>query len=421
MVARINTGKSISKALNYNEQKLQQGKAEILGESGFLKDVDKLNFYDKLNHFKRFTSLNERVVTNTLHVSLNFDPSEKIANEKMVEIAAGYMGKIGFGSQPYLLYRHYDAGHPHLHIVSTNIERDGTRISMHNLGRDQSEKARKEIEREFGLVKAEDKKHADLVNLKPVNKSKVIYGKSETHRAIANVLATVINQYKFTSLAELNAVLRLYNITSDRGQEGSRIRRNNGLTYRVLDEKGNTVGIPQKASSFFMKPTLANLEKKYSENTSLRMSHKKKLQTSIGWILDKQPASLDAFIKALEKEQISLVIHKGKGNVIYGMTYVDHKTKCVFNGSDLGKEYSAKAVLEKCEQPDVAKSIETDKKLHVQEQLKILHHDKKQVSPNAAERGWQLPEIKPIQTPGTDYVPNQLKRKKKRKKRRLKM
>jgi len=60
-----------------------------------------------------------------------------------------YMEKIGFCEQPYLIYRHYDAGHPHIHIVSINIRRDGSRISLHNIGRNQSEKARKEIENEF--------------------------------------------------------------------------------------------------------------------------------------------------------------------------------------------------------------------------------------------------------------------------------
>src|SRR5689334_19072115 len=103
MVARINTSKSISKALNYNEDKLRKGKAEILSASGFLKDPEKLSFYDKLNHFERFTSLNDRAVTNTLHVSLNFDPSEQLSNEKLTAIADRYMEQIGFGQQPYLV------------------------------------------------------------------------------------------------------------------------------------------------------------------------------------------------------------------------------------------------------------------------------------------------------------------------------
>ena len=103
MVARINSGKSIAKALNYNEQKLKLGKAECLHAENFLKDTEKLNFYDKLRHFERLTSLNERTTTNTFHVSLNFDPSEKLSNEKLNDIAKEYMQKIGFEKQPFRL------------------------------------------------------------------------------------------------------------------------------------------------------------------------------------------------------------------------------------------------------------------------------------------------------------------------------
>ncbi|MEI9911585.1 MAG: relaxase/mobilization nuclease domain-containing protein [Bacteroidota bacterium] len=93
--------------------------------------------------FEKFTSLNERTTTNTLHVSLNFDSPEILDNEKLVVIAKTYMERIGFGEQPYLVYRHHDAGHPHIHIVSTNIRRDGSRISMHNMGQNESEESKK--------------------------------------------------------------------------------------------------------------------------------------------------------------------------------------------------------------------------------------------------------------------------------------
>jgi hypothetical protein len=50
----------------------------------------------------------------------------------------------------------------------------------------------------------------------------------------------------------------------------------------------------------------------------------------------------------LQKEKISLVIRQNDNGVIYGLTYIDHNTKCVFNGSDIGKDYSAKTILERC-------------------------------------------------------------------------
>jgi len=348
MVARINTGKNVSKALNYNEKKVEKGAAELLSASGFIKESKDMNFYEKLERFQQLTSLNQRTSTNTLHVSLNFHPSEKLNNEKMIEIADAYITKIGFGNQPYLVYRHNDAGHPHIHIVSVNIQRDGSRISMHKIGERQSEKARKEIENEFQLIKASDHSLKEEKKVVPVDVAKALYGKSETRRIIANIVSSVIRQYKFSSLHELNAVLRQYNIKADPGKEGSRIANNKGLTFSHLDEKGNKIGVPIKASTLPGKPTLANLEKVFVINKTIKARYKKRLQTFIAWALNKSPADLKSFITELEKNNITVVLHQGKGGVLFGITYIDNYQKCVFNGSDLGKEFSAKAVLEKC-------------------------------------------------------------------------
>lgn len=141
MVARIVSGRSIKGAINYNERKIEQGKAIFLSAENYLKDGHKLNPAEKIFVLKHRGSLNERVKTNCVHISLNFETHEKISAEKMQEIARVYMEGIGFGKQPYLIYRHQDAAHPHCHIVTTNIDADGNRISLHNLGRDFSEKA----------------------------------------------------------------------------------------------------------------------------------------------------------------------------------------------------------------------------------------------------------------------------------------
>jgi hypothetical protein len=411
MVARINTGKSISKTLNYNEKKLQQGSAEILLAAGFFKSHQRLNFYEKLQRFKSYTSLNLRAVTNCLHVSLNFDPSEKLSNEKMEAIATTYMDRIGFGKQPYLVYRHHDSGHPHLHIVSTNIKLDGERISMHRMGANQSEKARKEIEIEFNLVKASSRTLTETAKLLPVQALKLSYGKSATKRAISNVLAVVLDQYRYSSLPELNALLQLYNIAAESGDSGSRIFANRGLVYRVLDENGKKIGSPVKASLFYMKPTLKMLEQKFAANEQLKNPFKKKLQTSVGWVLNQSPKGLDAFVKALEKETVTVVVRKGKGDVIYGLTYIDHKNKTVFNGSDLGKQFSAKAVLEKFGQD---RMIKRDEK--VSEVLAVVKDNF--IQQHVQQFYWKLsPRLPEINVP-FEPIPYPLRIKKKKRKKR---
>ena len=347
MVAKITIPHSILRALNYNELKVQKGVAECLHAENFLKEAPQMNFQEKLHRFENLIALNKRATTNTVHLSLNFDVSEKLERKKLVEIAKVFMQKIGFGAQPYLIYEHRDSGHPHLHIVSTNIQANGKRISLHNIGRNEVNRARKEIEIIYGLIKAEEKKPRITEQIKPPAVQKAVYGKGETKRSITGVVEHVIHQYHYTSLSELNAVLRLYNVYADRGSKGGRINQNKGLTYRILDERGNKIGVPIKASSIKGKPTLALLEKKFEENETLRAEHKKGLKTLVDWALLKPGQSLAQVIHSLEKEKITVMVHRNKDEMLHGLTYIDHNTRSVFKSSDLGNDYCAQKILER--------------------------------------------------------------------------
>lgn len=346
MVARIKRTQSLSRSLNYNEKKVQLGVAECIHAVNYPKDLEALNFYHKLHRLEHQAALNERVKANSVHVSLNFHESDKLNREKLCAIAESYMKGIGFEKQPYLVYQHHDAGHQHIHIVSTNIEKDGSKIEMNNIGRNQSENARKSIELKFGLTKAEGRNQKQENDLK-VSAQKVQYGNAPTKRAITNVLDTVIDHFKYTSLAELNAILKLYNVMAERGKEDSKMYQKRGLVYSALDNKGNKIGTPIKASNFYSKPTLKYLEQKFVQNESLRHEYQHKIITAIKWVLVKKKQTLDEFKQDLSREGVNVVFRQNSRGNIYGITYVDLKNKCVFNGSDLGKEYSAKGILER--------------------------------------------------------------------------
>lgn len=341
MVAKITIPKSIEAALNYNEKKVQKGAAECLCAANYLNEAKNMNFYQKLNGFEMLNNLNSRATTKTIHISLNFDPSEKLSNDKLMEVANVYMEKIGFGKQPFLVYKHEDAGHPHIHIVSTTIKEDGSRINTHNIGRNQSEKARKEIEQQYGLIKAERQQQLMKPGSKPVDIEKVIYGKSETKRSITNVVGAVFSQYKLTSMPEFNAALRQFNVVADRGKEEGRIYKNRGLVYRILDCDGNKVGVHIKASTIGCKPILDNLEKKFTANEVAKEPLKQRTKNTIDECLQSSPGSMKNLVALLKQKNIYTVLRQNAEGRLYGITFVDNQNKVVFNGSDLGKGYSA--------------------------------------------------------------------------------
>lgn len=382
MVAVIKSSASIRNVLQYNENKLKQNVAQLIHSRNYGKDTEQLGFTDKIRTLEKIISLNERTKLNAVHISLNFDPSEKLDKETLQKIADTYMQGIGFDNQPYLVYQHHDAGHPHLHVVTTNIQRDGKRIKMQNIGRNQSEKARKEIEKEFKLVQAEAHHLKQAYEIKPVNVQKVQYGKSDTRRAITNVLDAVLPTYKYASLPELNAVLKQYNIVADRGKEGSRLYNSKGLMYRILNDKGEKIGIPIKASQIYNKPTLKFLQQKFLQNQTEKQRYKLRVKNAIDFSFAKQPKqSLQGLMTALQKERIQLVLRQNDKGIIYGLTYIDHQTKCVFNGSDLGKPYSANQIQERCRQQE----IKYDEQKLVQQPALKQANEQKQSAPTTAE------------------------------------
>ncbi|MBB5395163.1 relaxase/mobilization nuclease domain-containing protein [Mucilaginibacter sp. AK015] len=338
MVAKIKSGKSLIGALNYNENKVKQGKAKLIVAPGYPKDPAQLSFQDKLLRLTDLAARNERTKTNTVHISLNFANGEHLPDEKLQVISNDYMKGIGFENQPYLVYRHFDAGHPHIHIVTTNIKRDGYRISLHYLGQNESEKARKTIEINHGLVKAEEQQKQ-----KPDLKAEVIpadYGQSEAKRTVTNILGYVVRAYKYTSVPELNAVLRQYRIEADRGSKESRMYARAGLVYWMLDKQGHKIGVPIKASTIYGKPILKTLEEKFKLNEQLRKPYKADLIATLESILTKPVTQRDLQNKLREKD-VQVILRRNEEGRLYGVTFIDQKNKAVFNGSDLGKAYSA--------------------------------------------------------------------------------
>ncbi len=346
MVARIASGKSIRGVLVYNERKVERAEANLLMAAGFPRGIAELSFKNKLARFEKLTAKNERTKTNTLHISLNFSRKDQVDDRLLREIAQDYMSAIGFGGQPFLVYRHFDAAHPHIHIATVNISERGERIETHNIGKNQSEKARREIEVKYGLIKAEEQSREDKYLLRAVDPEVVNYGKAETKSAVSRTVREVVDYYQYSSFEELNAVLRQFNVIAYRGEPGGTMYDREGLTYHVLDGSKEKIGIPIKASSIYGSPTLKNIARKYGRNKDERKPYAIRLKRLLDKAIStaKNYGELEAQLKA---NGIKVLFHGNAMGTVYGATFIDNDTRCVFKGSNLGKEFSARSFLER--------------------------------------------------------------------------
>jgi hypothetical protein len=104
MVAIIKSSASLRNVLHYNENKLKNNAAQLIHSMHFAKDTEQLGFTDKIKTIEKLTSLNQRTKLNVVHISINFDASEKLDKEILQKIADAYMQKIGFGTTKTILF-----------------------------------------------------------------------------------------------------------------------------------------------------------------------------------------------------------------------------------------------------------------------------------------------------------------------------
>ena len=411
MVAVIKSGRSIIRILNYNENKVNHGVAKFILASNYPLETNNLTVTHKLNRLLNQAKLNENVKNNSIHISLNFSKDEHLDDDKLIAVAEDYMKAIGFGEQPFLVYKHNDASHPHIHIVTTKIQADGLRIDTQNIGKNKSEPARIAIEKKYNLVEASSKNKKENT-IKPIDIIGDGRTKLETKNAIAKVLNAVLTTYNYTSIPELNAVLKNYNVVADRGKESSRVYQKNGLYYRLLDTEGNKVSTPIKASLFYQNPGLTFLEKRFLENEKTRKPYINLIKNKIDHTLNSAVKSIEELKEKLEQQQLQLICRTNPEGIIYGLTYIDHDCKYVFNGSKLGKAYSAKAVQERFQiepKQNLNESKKTFKEPFENSKNENFHHS----------NGFQSTFLEVLLQAenGYDPLPYQLKKSRKKKRR----
>ncbi|MVT07731.1 relaxase/mobilization nuclease domain-containing protein [Chitinophaga tropicalis] len=346
MVAKVTSGKSIRGVLQYNERKLTAGKAVMLDAVGFGADGGELSISEKHARFQLLTRLNKKVKTNAVHISLNFDRSDLLHPEKLRLIAKRYIEEIGFGDQPFLVYQHLDAAHPHIHIVTTNMQESGKAISLHNIGKEKSEPARKLIEKLFDLTIAESKRKQEPYVLEPLTPERVRYGEVETKSGISNVVRAAARQYKFTDLEGFNAVLRQFGVEANWGQPGSRLYDKKGITYSILDEAGRRTGVPIRASDIYTRPTMSSLQGRFEVNRIARTPYQQRITRIVEATFARKsgPTTPKEFQEALQRYGIYAALKLDNQGAICGITYVDNRTKAVFSERDLPTSCGAASV-----------------------------------------------------------------------------
>lgn len=330
-------GKNIRGALSYNERKLSAGKAELLLANGFGCDVSELGFTQRLKRFQyNIENASAERNINTVHISLNFAAEDMVSDDAMRMIALDYMRQIGFGEQPFLVYKHNDANHQHFHIVTTNIKERGGFINLHNLVQRKSEPARKAIELDYALIQASSRKNRLQLPVKPADLTVARYSDAPTKTTISNIVLQVVDTYKFTSLQELNAVLRQFNAIAQTNTIHGK-KTTTGVVYSLVDELGFREGQGIKASALYTSPTYAVLQEKFRKNLAAKNASKEDFAARLTQMLAFSSGTAE-FMQALKNNRFGCAVEYDTAGTVKEILFVNHASRTVYSATELGMQ-----------------------------------------------------------------------------------
>lgn len=335
MVAKISIGSSLYGALCYNGEKVNKENGRILGSNKIIIPVDgKADIGQMAENFRLFMPKMGKTKKPVLHISLNPHPDDRLSDQDFEILAREYLDKLGFGEQPYVIYKHMDIDRHHIHIVTVNVNEEGKRLNQGFLYR-RSKKITTELEEKYNLHKAQREKISPDT---PITK---IDPNGDIKRQVANTVKMVGMRYKFQSMGEYNAILGLYNVRCDTADGRVNGREYHGLVYFATDDNGNTIATPLKASrlgKFASRTAIDGRFERAKEKIDVAPT-KRKVADALS-----QSSGKDDFIAKLKECNIEVVFRYTDEGRIYGVTFVDHDTMTALNGSRLGKEFSANAL-----------------------------------------------------------------------------
>lgn len=340
MYANITSGSKIAGAILYNKRKIDEGHARLLGTNRMLggRDPQHLGMEECLASFAPYLQANRNTDKPVIHISLNPDPRDRLTDEQLLEIAAEYMERMGYGRQPYFVVKHEDIDRAHIHIVSVRVDENGRKISDSNERRKSAAILRK-LEKKYKLYRLEKGQRQERPDLKRLE-----YGKGDTVQQIASTVRAVLSQYRAGSLHELNALLNIYNIRIDqvRGEAGG--KEYEGIVYYALNDRGETLGQPIKSSRIGKDVGPAAIRAKLETDAPTVLSLVQRTRTGerIRAAMLANPTR-NGFGDALREQNISVLFRQNAQGRIYGVTFVDHGDGVVLNGSRMGKFFSANA------------------------------------------------------------------------------
>ena len=335
MIANISSTENLGGALGYNFKKVEKGEASILLAAELYQDREgRYTMEEVLADMEALIPRKCRTKKTVFHCSLNPHPDEKLSDETLTQIAREYMEALGYVKQPYNVFKHCDIAREHIHIVSLRVDSKGRKMND-KFEKRRSKKITDALEKKYNLIPS------SKVSEQAAETPKVDIDRGNIKEQVASVLRMVLKHYRFCSLGELNAVLSKYNLATEEVKTEYRGKRYEGLVYVPTDDKGNKVSTPIHASDIGRGVGYTDIQNRMQKSKQDIKPLIPTIRRKVLEVMHTSPNTEEKLRQRLEEQGLRVFIRKNDNGRIYGITFIDDERGVAFNGSRLGKGYSA--------------------------------------------------------------------------------
>ena len=249
MIGKIKKGSGFKGCVNYVLGKEQ---VALLRAEGVLAESKQ----DIIRSFCMQTEMNPGLKKPVGHIALSYSvvDAPKLTDEKMVQLAQEYMREMKITDTQYIIVRHQDREHPHVHIVFNRIDNNGKTISDSN-DMYRNEQVCKKLKEKHGLYFAKGKEHVKQYRLREPDKTKYeIYtaikteiGKSRNWQQLQKQLAEKGIGIQFKYKGQTDDIQGVSFFKGEYTFKGSEIDRN--FSFSKLDKYFGDAGLTVAGSN----------------------------------------------------------------------------------------------------------------------------------------------------------------------------
>lgn len=355
MIAELLGSKaSFAAVINYNERVVKKGKGEILSHHNMITFTGQ----ERINWLEDVSKANTRIKYPVFHAALAFDYSDQLNNSILDQIGHEYLEHMGYSDCSYVIYRHEDKKHTHIHVVGSRIDQAGKKVND-SFEQYKSESLCRNMEVKYQLRRLGEGTQPEQTPVSHIQ-SRVWDREIPVFNRINNEVHFILREYKPTDLEKFKAAAKKHfiDVQERKDRDGKAL----GLVYAVIYEDGQRDHKGISGSSFRHDYSIKGLGRVFEKNAGRFVTEGKPAKQR-GLLSEHEKAYFTREIKAVYQEiqnnqmiseeeftnKLSLIgvkpVFAKNASGYYGISFqFPAKDNLTIKGSDLNKSLSYNSI-----------------------------------------------------------------------------